>query len=123
MVKPREIRYGNWFKVAGRYTYIAHWKDLRDLSYYEQIPLTPEILEKCGFVINRTGGHYNNIYLFDGEECKFEISDSSKVSKFRFCYEYFKDENGKKYFRGLNYLHELQNLIFILTGKELEINL
>lgn len=70
---------------------------------FQSIHLTREILEKCGFV---TDGFYNSaerwvlldILLFRGN------------GHFILCY-YPKTE--------IKYLHQLQNLYFALTGKEL----
>lgn len=72
------------------------------------IPLTPEILEKCGF--RKVVGWYENIEMygafeFTNDGC-FELSDGEDrpICKIRF-------------------VHQLQNLYFTLTGIELEINL
>lgn len=125
MIKANELRRGNYIlpehDLDGKYhvvnelgegsinNYIENW--------YSPIPITPEILERCGFVVSDMGGHYNDIYEFNN----VSIADSSKVSPFNYCYEYHKNKEQKKWFRGINYLHELQNLFFALTGQELEI--
>jgi hypothetical protein len=82
------------------------------------IPLTPEILEKCGFV------------PFVDSENIFELETDNNLCYLR------KEDNG---FRPaepvdgdaefitigikIQYLHQLQNLYFALTGEELQINL
>ena len=76
----------------------------------EPIELTEEILLKCGFE-KREDGDYN---LFKYSEVDIVIcSDFSswKCDGINFSVNYIK------------YLHQLQNLYFALTNKELEINL
>lgn len=73
------------------------------------IPLTPEILEKCGFnKVNRSsttrGWQDKNIHLR-------EMSDGKIVL-----------QAGYKKINVVS-LHQLQNLYFCLTGSELEVNI
>jgi len=84
------------------------------------IPLTPEILEKCGFVKNRNG------------EPSIEINDIAShlelmVGVDNFHYPSFTqtpqgDEERTVFFNRINSLHQLQNLYFALCGTELPIN-
>jgi hypothetical protein len=118
-MKANELRIGNWYQNhKGEYQQITprffsslagglSWEDQKaagysELSgYFHPIPLSPEILEKCGF----KDEYGNGRYYFDG-------------------FEYY---NGKLWFRTaeikIQYLHQLQNLYFALTGEELEVNL
>lgn len=75
------------------------------LHQLDAIPLTPEILEACGFSNKHHEGgqtyacpHIPNIELLNIEDSGFDL-----------------------YFNGLNikHLHQFQNLIFVLTGQEL----
>jgi hypothetical protein len=79
------------------------------LEEFESIPLSPEVLEKCGFKQNRS--------LIDGKYWQIEgkLRIESKGDEF-----WFKSEEGKA---NLHYFHQLQNLYFALTGGELEVNL
>ena len=50
MIAPNELRIGNWVKIG----YVPHMViDGKHIDLYcedyQPIPLTPEILEKCGF--------------------------------------------------------------------------
>lgn len=78
-------------------------------SHFKPIPLTPEILEKCGFEITGQTEHPNNIWTKYGEESKFELE---QIIHF-FLYD------NKCFGTQVNYLHQLQNLYFALAGEEL----
>lgn len=71
----------------------------------EPIPLTEEILEKCGFEKDEPKGWYRKGFmdLFDGNP--------------------FHYASGNNLCPDILYLHQLQNLYFALTGEELNINL
>jgi hypothetical protein len=112
MINVHELRLGNWVNIWGEPNNIGSLQsnfwgvfinkvgevDFKDIS---PIPLTPEILEKCGFVLME-GSWYNLLYI-----------DPVGAGRFKCLYSV----------PYLDYLHQLQNLYFALTGKELEINL
>jgi hypothetical protein len=77
----------------------------------EPIPLTPEILEKCGFVIIEQGRLC--VWFEDFELCQLN-SDKNKLGLY-WCEHY----TGVS----IEYLHQLQNIYFALTGEELNIKL
>ena len=129
MLKNNELRIGNWVMYSHKYESplpVAIKIDISDLILigenlkdykYEPIVLSPEILEKCGFVLNR-----NN-------ELSIEINDiASHLELMRgvdgFYYPAFTqtpqgDEERTVYFNRINSLHQLQNLYFSLCGEEL----
>ena len=78
-----------------------------DIGFFKSIPLTKEILLKCGFV-------KRNI-LF--------INDTIPFVKIVKCGDYFDVIIGNVFYVKLYSFHQLQNLYFALTGQELEINL
>lgn len=56
MIKENELRIGNWYKVDATvlteesFARFDDWQDAGNFLYdCSPIPLTPEILEKCGF--------------------------------------------------------------------------
>ncbi|MGN6438188.1 MAG: hypothetical protein ACTHMM_16730 [Agriterribacter sp.] len=120
MIDPKELRVGNWvlciyedkseypvkvvaiteegFTTRGDEVYPHKDDELEGIS------LTPEILENCGF-------EYNGDHFFKDEVCLFKLGNSG----IHFLYDY----TGKE----IKYFHQLQNLYFALTGKELEVNL
>lgn len=76
------------------------------------IPLTEEILLKCGFeFINNTFYRSRN-----SELCLYNTASKNKM---------IPDYYGKRLVTGYDfkYLHQLQNLYYALTGEELTINL
>jgi len=87
------------------------------LEYLQPIPLTPEILEKCGF-------ENDNVFEKMFKYLNKSIYDTDKLT--------FRKEEGFICFDGIKYrtllkhiiyLHQLQNLYFALTGEELTVNL
>jgi hypothetical protein len=121
MIQAQELRIGNWVfaNMGGEYIQV----DLEsfemiadDFGGFEPIPLTPEILEKCGF--DKLRRLYLKSKWYDYPENnkpkltainnnEFEISRSGLGSFHPEC----------------RYLHQLQNLYFALTGEELTIDL
>lgn len=75
------------------------------------VPLTPEILEKCGAV------------KVEGE-WQFKVAICALWISFRFHASHCYSEIGGIYLGGqIKYVHQLQNLYFALTGTELEVKL
>lgn len=114
MVRAEELRIGNWLQHSGSKTpYMVtlerFWKDYvtADAFYYlEPIELTEDILIKCGF---KKSQFLNITFDLNG----FIITNNG---------------NGFILSTGIfnvkvKYLHQLQNLIYSLTGEELTIKL
>lgn len=116
MIKNNEVRVGNWVKegdwssdsifvqldsiepIIGEY----EW----DENLFNPIPLTPEILEKCGFETIGKPPFYSMRLPVNGldELCWYS-------------------QDGFIRYLGIKHLHQLQNLYFALTGNELEVKL
>lgn len=133
MIQANELRLGNWvcwndepevqpLKVTGVFkedvfvqmTFGDGSKDETDTGYdsIRPIPLTPEILEACGFVLRSHKGHYNYHSKVISEFC----NSRSELSLL----------GDTAYFNGAEvpypeYLHQLQNLFFCLVGEELDV--
>jgi hypothetical protein len=125
MIQPKELRIGNWFDDVNNKSYMGptrqqvesidrygvnKWQDMGssgqvEFENMEPIPLTPEILEKCGF--------------FRNEYEKFIFNHMSREISL------FEDINNRIRLRCdthqvlIDHLHQLQNLYFALTGEEL----
>lgn len=83
----------------------------------DPIPLTPEILEKAGF--EKIGDNGYIIYEFEDEK---NANEGFYVECEGDGYAYYYPSNTAMDVQ-INYLHQLQNLFFCLTGEELKINL
>jgi hypothetical protein len=119
-MKANELRIGNWLNHDGIFRQVSslhsdntlRFKDGNSsigcfkatLSNIKPIPLTEEILLKCGYEINFLDfNHFyklHNLYL----DSNFQPIDTF------ITYE-------------IKYLHQLQNLYFALTNQELNIEL
>lgn len=104
-MEARELRIGNWvYRKSINQNVRISINSFNDLTDYEPIELTEEILLKCGFV--NCGILENHFYI-----------KGMLVWK---CEEMFiHDKTGVQ----LKHLHQLQNLYFALTNEELIINL
>jgi hypothetical protein len=78
---------------------------------YQPIPLTPEILEKCGFYFEKHW--YKRIANLDFFICSLGNMDEFYLLQFGSC----------GIMPPCKYLHQLQNLYFALTGEELTVNI
>lgn len=123
-MKNNELRIGNWVmnaldkpvKVeALGYNILnpGHESGFApEYKYLKGIPLTPEILEKAGFI---KIAYFSD--RFSWENDKYLISLNGWFQqKIGSASAVILSEN-------IQYVHELQNLYFVLTSTELEINL
>lgn len=121
MIQANELRIGNWVnwkdepvRVWGlKEGVYVEGSDLPREEEIEPIPLTPEILEKCGF---------EKRFIFDDEYIftdSFYIDENGRV----FYTEWEGSDNRggleNRYFTEVKHLHQLQNLYFVLIGTEL----
>lgn len=128
MIDRRELRIGNWvgtvynvpyIKITEIKNHVVCGVNCKGVSYpsLKPIPLTEEILLKCGFVKDETDQDKN---IISGNICDYILES----------------DNGGNYFLGVNhgentlyfswdikYLHQLQNLYYALMGEELEVKL
>lgn len=75
------------------------------LNKLDGIPLTPELLKRCGFEKGINNPDYHDLRFF-------VLTKIEEGYRLRNC-----DYPG----RDIKYLHQLQNLYFALTGEELTI--
>lgn len=90
---------------------MVNYLDASDDDMFDAIPLTPELLEKCGFRKYRYSWSTSKQNTFNFEEWS---NDGLGL---------YLHINDHKTGQHIKYLHQLQNLYFSLTGQELEINL
>jgi hypothetical protein len=118
MIKANELRIGNVVETRsnkrGWIRYEMTGLNIYQLSAYGEnfekdvrpIPITEDLLLECGFIqddIIDFRYHLEDWFAIDVDDCCIRIADSWMFGK-------------------INYLHELQNLYFTLTGDELKIN-
>lgn len=127
MIPASELRVGNWAysNITKEYFKVSQLI-LDQILTCDPIPLTHEILEKCGFVYHKSSGaggqdewagmgawsKPDNGFLFGW---LFRGSVHPKRSLVLHLVGYFNTQ--------IQYLHQLQNIYFALTGTELTINL
>lgn len=133
MITVQELRIGNWVQRPesvridilddGKIYWLVDSLMIRDCEYYndnwafEPIPLTPEILEKCGFKKN---SEYFTNHLTDGDiesvtgAILYIQMYSNNIFEFVTCSDTYNGHSIQ-----IKYLHQLQNLYFSLTGEEL----
>jgi hypothetical protein len=99
MIQVSELRIGNWFYI-GEMIGQCNADSFKDTSIFDPIPLTPEILEKCGFVFERIN---------------FYWKDPMSIVSLGGGFLYLANQRHVNIF----YLHQLQNLYFALTNSEL----
>lgn len=125
MIQANELRIGNWVELNGNYfkvfssiNHLGVDLDSEKLDKHmmfagidaiKPIPLTEEIFLKCDLLKSISSPIYNfintdyHVYIKDSGEFVFRGLGASIVK--------------------VEHLHQLQNLFFALTGKELNINL
>lgn len=124
MIKANELRFGNWVSVGKiQSTVIGLLEDCVQLqgnaiiNRFEQInpiSLTPEILDKCGFVFR--DGDSGNDWRIKNVKHVTLAADQSTEFKIVFV------SVGGYEITQCKYLHQLQNLHYSLTDKELAIS-
>lgn len=124
MVKANELRIGNYILLDGKPIKVIAGV-IVDMHYceeidggderYQPIPLTPEVLEKCGFTVagdKEYGGWITPFYgVLKDDAFRIRINGMG-------TFYYSPDKYANPIY--LHSLHQLQNWFFALTGEELE---
>lgn len=132
MIDPSELRINNYVYINN----VIRQLNVKSFEYavcndrcidVRPIIITPELLEKCGFI--KDGFHAYNLYITN------KLQTHPMLLYFSGDYLYLRQENNNRRFDDsvitlwnknlmkVFYLHQLQNLYFALTGTELDINL
>lgn len=118
MINANELRRGNWVKWDNADMFYQI-ESINENTGSEEDPilLTPEILEKAGFVFNEKNGYFERFHIdkdtrmnLKYRELKGGYSMVNYILKSLICTDIY-------------FVHQLQNLYFALTGKELPIEL
>jgi hypothetical protein len=129
MILPQELRLGNkgWWDEEKQIRYTICMSDFCSLDVFdkvEPIVLTPEILEKCGFKWETDKKTHLQLDLPEQEMNHRNIGFYYKDGEPE-IFQMYMDDYFDGYFQCLlpQYLHQLQNLYYSLTGTELKIEL
>jgi hypothetical protein len=130
MINANELRIGNWVNFTGngndnfikvnelwKRELVSDYMGNELCLFYTEddlqpIPLTPEILEKCGFV-RKQDWFYKAFFVLG-----FLTTDSHFQTELKFA-----GTEGDWRVLDITSLHQLQNLYFCLVGEELLIKL
>ncbi len=118
MIKANELRIGNYYDQFGN-IHQVNGHIISELGkapigqlWCKPIPLTEEILLKCGFV-EKKKWFYKEKFLLG-----YMTTDENLQAEWKFG-----GVEGTWNLLNIKYVHQLQNLYFALTGEELTINL
>ncbi len=121
-IRANELRIGNWVNWAKEPVQITELMDgicnttkahLCYYKYIDPIPLSEDILLKSGFVVEYKS-EWTIKYTYKSDE--------------RFGYDWNKTFDWRmrflgEHFQHIKHLHQVQNIIYSLTGEELKIEL
>lgn len=131
MIQAQDLRIGNWvnyyndnvyFKVvsvghSGLDVENSHEKTWIERDQFQPIPITPEILEKAGFIgkYKSCGYHYTKDIVNLSSQDEDDYGNSIENYQLHF---YHNHQGAPIYF-----VHQLQNLYHSLIGEELKLEL
>jgi hypothetical protein len=139
-MKTNDLKIGNWVKVNdpifGVNTYkVATIRDngiitLSDnisclVDNIEPIELTEELLLKIGFEDRKGYFNYSKVFGDENNYCdSIHIYYCPRLKHFKFTHDKVKECDLQTMdLYNIQYLHQLQNVYFLLTNQELEIKL
>ena len=129
MIDARELRIGNLVFEG----YDEPWDQIGEVSIdgmgaayelengfrYDPIPLSPEWLQKLGFEKRVLNGIRIGSYDTIDWDVEYYIDNILLLKQLSQQYDRFQSAN--KPYRFIQYVHQLQNLYFALTGTELTV--
>jgi len=115
MIAANELRIGNKVLYGNVYTIDNGMQIHNYYKSFNPIPLTPEILEKAGWLWNE---ECNSFEKYPNGDARMNLQ-----KKFNGGYTMFNYVIKALIAENIWHLHQLQNLYFALTGEELSINL
>lgn len=136
-MKANELRIGNYYNSNGTFkkatpSIIEELFESENRIWIQPIPLTEEILLKCGFekVKNKDKEDLREYIGHTAQKAKYAIFDTdifiTKVDKRGLLWRSVDCDFMVLFYHKsipIKYLHQLQNLYFALTGQELTITL
>jgi hypothetical protein len=114
-MKANELRIGNWVRQRESDTYIQIEQYLlcnEELCHYQPIRLTEDWMFKFGFYETTKEHYVSGLYTLNKP-------DGFYINKETMCYCDIDYEGTTNDRIKIQYVHQLQNLYFALTGEEL----
>ncbi|WP_462250479.1 hypothetical protein [Ekhidna sp.] len=117
-MKPQELRIGNWVYRKGdnENMYEADWITIKEAHNYRPIPITEEWLEKFGLVIEDIASLSDCFHWQIDERWKVFIATDYGNKGLAL----FLGDEAPIFSAKCEYIHQLQNLYYALTGEELK---
>lgn len=136
-MKANELRIGNYVNIEGDvvkvkeiYEKSIHYANGEYESYatedfIQPIELTEEVLLKIGFEDRKGYFNYSKVFGDENNYCdSIYIYYCAPLKHFKFTHDKVKEMDLQTMdLYNIQYLHQLQNSYFLLTGQELEIEL
>ena len=119
-ISAQDLRIGNLVLLNGEY-HTVRVSSLLMCNHLKPIPLTPELLERCGFV-KEPPRHYTLVLSKEVngiEQLSIYFGDDGEIL--------FQQLVGGGYYQGVDVpvssLHQLQNIYYALTAIELDVKM
>jgi len=136
MIKENDVRLGNWVEVfLTKEPMKIDWLAMKHLSdgnvqaafydnrpVYVPIPLTKDILLKCGFEDYENLDNDYTVYGNHGDDSDFFLEVDWRRVESGYS-PMIKSVEYETIGSNIIYLHQLQNIYYALTNKELSINI
>lgn len=128
-MEQNELRVGNWVLTKDILVPSDSYKEMHIIKGYQidliafiskGIPLTMEIVQKLGFVDYAKNGWGCRLYLDFTTELFYNSEIMYKGSPDAGMVRYQSRGSGFTHNFEIKYLHQLQNLYYVITGKELQ---
>jgi hypothetical protein len=132
-MKNTEVRIGNFvhYQINDKFDERGQWNEVTRIEaidfecidqYYLPIHLTESWLLEFGFQNKKDKKYKQKLWFIDNLDFEFRLRQSVNGYYNLFMFDiYFQKESPTKY--NIYYVHQLQNLYFALTEKELDVKL
>lgn len=121
MLKPDELRLGNYLRRKHSDSIVQvepYMLTYTELINYEPVTLTPDRLNDLGFI--KMGVEMSGCEVWSVPDSDWRVARSYRDEN---CYKLWHTQVSPPTWRlaEFNYLHELQNIIFSLTKREIKL--
>ena len=125
MIDVNDLMCGNWVNdtVLGKVIVLNNLPYSIDLSHSEGIPVTVDMLKRIGFEEYEVSPLERNCYKYWDKEYRYKLDvypdfcNSDRKFSIHIDNEYCETMGSGEF----NYVHELQNLVRVITGRDLPI--